>query len=457
LTSLALNTYSIDHVITFRRSYAKNNYKFLYDNKEGYRSNSDFSKTAVSYAARFNPGQNDVLLFNSIYFSDRHGVPRAMISNDSFQGQAKMHEEELLLRLKWDRRYSQNISLNSQVYLRRNWLNYNDPHISLLSDHFNEDGGLMLKMNMLLNPSLRIYTGLDAQNSKIRSNEAGNHQRKQLSGHALFSWIFCQKDNLVMTLNAAVRGEYYSDFGNVVIPRGGMNIILNDWRVFVSTGGNYRAPTLNELYWNPGGDPELKPEQSTSIESGINYSRDSWAFKISLYYLTLKNMIRWYPAQSGLWRPENLDVVRTKGIEIQLKTILFQKVLEGKINYKYGLAILEETSQADTEIIGNRLPYVPATEINMHIAANLNNFKLGLEIDYMTFRYTTIGNLNDQYLPSVAVCNMYADYSQQWQWIKVILYARLNNIFKQEYQLINNYPLPLQIWRIGIRFELLGQ
>ena len=36
----------------------------------------------------------------------------------------------------------------------------------------------------------------------------------------------------------------------------------------------------------------------------------------------------------------------------------------------------------------------------------------------------------------------------------ISIYLRMNNLFKEEYQLIANYPLPVQIWKVGMRFNL---
>ena len=37
----------------------------------------------------------------------------------------------------------------------------------------------------------------------------------------------------------------------------------------VNFSRNFRAPTLNERYWQPGGNPDLEPEESYNIEAGI--------------------------------------------------------------------------------------------------------------------------------------------------------------------------------------------
>ena len=38
--------------------------------------------------------------------------------------------------------------------------------------------------------------------------------------------------------------------------------IIDEWLTLKATNGyNYRIPTLNAMYWQPGGNPDLKPEK----------------------------------------------------------------------------------------------------------------------------------------------------------------------------------------------------
>ena len=455
--NIAFKTSKIIHQLNFIRNYSSNTYRFKIDGDKGRRSNSDFSKIGLNYLSYWSPSDRNSILFHFLYYRDFQGVPRPMNISRAYQGLARMGEQEWIMRANWVHKWSQAIQAKSQVYLRRDWMDYRDSDIDLTSNHMNESAGLLLKTIITLNPAIQLHTGIDASSSRIKSSDTGYHDRQQSSMYFLVTWLLWQKENNMLNLSLAAREEFYSGMGSVFLPRTGINIILNDWRFFISAGQNFRVPTLNELYWQPGGDPNLQSEKSIAYECGTGYS---WRgvingeMNLSLYYMNLHKMIRWYPTDTGLWRPKNLDKVVSKGIEIQIKFNLLQELVKANIDYKYGLSKLLETTAIDREIVGNRLAYQPSTKLNLGIEIIYNKIRLGLEADYMSFRYTTLANLNDQILPSATVYDLSIDYTFDWRLIKVMIYGKINNLFQKEYQYIANYPLPLQPWKLGFQVEL---
>jgi outer membrane cobalamin receptor len=455
--NISLRTNKVSHSLNYMRNYSNNSYSFILEGNKGERINSDFNKTGFNYLAHYTPSANKALLIHYIYYNDRHGVPRAVTTYDAYQGQARMYEQEWLLRMNYTQNFSKKINGISQVYIRRDWMTYQDPDVSIRSDHFNENAGVMFKTTMALSPIWQLRLGVEGSASRIQSTDSGNHNRKRSSLYVLTTWLFWQNENFIANLNLAGRGEYYSDIGTVFLPRTGINFILKNWRFFLSAGYNFRIPSLNELYWEPGGDPNLRPEKSSAFETGIDYNWNgliNGEVTVSLYHLNLSEMIRWSPTQSGIWRPQNLDKVSSNGVELRVSFDLMEEHLRGQFNYKYGLSTLDETTSKGAEIEGNRLPYLPSTELKASLHARHVDARIGVEADYMSFRYTTLANLRDQILSSVTVYNLFADYEIGWQIFTIIIYGRLNNIFKKEVQYINNYPLPVQPWKIGVQFEL---
>jgi len=61
-----------------------------------------------------------------------------------------------------------------------------------------------------------------------------------------------------------------------LMPRIGFNyqVLKNEQFYFsASISRNYNLPTLNDLYWYPGGNKELKAESGIEVESGLNFSK----------------------------------------------------------------------------------------------------------------------------------------------------------------------------------------
>ncbi|MGB0166836.1 MAG: TonB-dependent receptor, partial [Luteibaculum sp.] len=88
-------------------------------------------------------------------------------------------------------------------------------------------------------------------------------------------------------------------------------------RADLSIEQNLRIPTLNDLYWRPGGNPNLQPEQARSIElgtywQGIKTSRNLHA---TLFYRQTQQWIQWRPTEFAFWRPFNLDQVTSFGLD----------------------------------------------------------------------------------------------------------------------------------------------
>ena len=87
----------------------------------------------------------------------------------------------------------------------------------------------------------------------------------------------------------------------------------------------YRNPTINDLYWQPGGNKNLKPESGKTGDIGlclneINLAKNITAkTEITLFNRKMKNQIIWLP-ENGYWSAQNLDRTESKGIET--KTII---------------------------------------------------------------------------------------------------------------------------------------
>ena len=80
---------------------------------------------------------------------------------------------------------------------------------------------------------------------------------------------------------------------------------------------NYRFPTLNDLYWEIGGNPSLLPEESLSYEAGIDLNRgENFKLNMGVFVNEITNQIQWLPGFNGVWSPRNIGEVKTKGVEV---------------------------------------------------------------------------------------------------------------------------------------------
>jgi hypothetical protein len=96
--------------------------------------------------------------------------------------------------------------------------------------------------------------------------------------------------------------------------------VFQDNFLFASLASNYRSPTLNELYFTPGGNKNLKPETSRNLEVGLenNLKHGVQSLKASsiLYSRDVKNWIVWYGGT--ILTPHNIQRVWSRGLEVDL-------------------------------------------------------------------------------------------------------------------------------------------
>ena len=87
-------------------------------------------------------------------------------------------------------------------------------------------------------------------------------------------------------------------------------MVFNLWRKVLQVKGNvaynYRFPGMNDLYWRPGGNPEVKPEDGYSYDASVAYRKQlcrglSLDAEVSGYLMYIDNWILWLPKDGNQW------------------------------------------------------------------------------------------------------------------------------------------------------------
>lgn len=93
----------------------------------------------------------------------------------------------------------------------------------------------------------------------------------------------------------------------------------DDYRVTASAGTAFKAPSFNDLYYPVtcfgswgcyGGNPDLQPEESESVEFGLDANLASVQLRAAIYQQDINNLIVWGNT------PENVSEARIRGIEL---------------------------------------------------------------------------------------------------------------------------------------------
>ncbi len=91
-------------------------------------------------------------------------------------------------------------------------------------------------------------------------------------------------------------------------------------KVYASVNNSLRMPTFTDLYYSGPtnqGNPNLKPERSTTIEGGIKLNTRAIKGHVSYYHRSGKDMIDWIrESEEFLWETRNLTEIISNGIEL---------------------------------------------------------------------------------------------------------------------------------------------
>jgi vitamin B12 transporter len=116
-----------------------------------------------------------------------------------------------------------------------------------------------------------------------------------------------------LTLDAGLRYDHNEQFGEATTYNLGASYELVPGLVArASYGTGFRAPTFNDLYYPGWANPNLKPEESKTVEVGLRWQpTNHTSFDVALYETRLRNFFNPL-AGGGL---VNVDAARIRGVE----------------------------------------------------------------------------------------------------------------------------------------------
>ncbi|MFH1161493.1 MAG: TonB-dependent receptor plug domain-containing protein [bacterium] len=263
--------------------------------------------------------------------------------------------------------------------------------------------------------NLLIKPGIDYTYDWVNSDAYSSQKRRSvLAGFAEIIFTPSKK----ITLSCIAREEVVDGLLMPFIPAIGV-----EYKPFAKTNvsfsgnisRNYRYPSLNDLYWDTWGNPNLLPEISYSAEGDItwNWLNHGKTFfieaEITGYYIFLKDMIVWSPSStsSSIWIPENISEVLSRGIEsgINSNILIGKSSIDLNFTYNYCKSTYEKQFTPDDASIGKQLIYTPRNTANASVRFSRNNFYFSYIFNYISRRYTGKDNLT--YMPGYNMSNIF--------------------------------------------------
>lgn len=76
---------------------------------------------------------------------------------------------------------------------------------------------------------------------------------------------------------------------------------------------NFNLPTFNDRFWKEYGKPDLRPEKGYSADAGWMFRKKSFSMEVTVFQLLLDDWILWQPDANGIFKPDNLRKVSSRG------------------------------------------------------------------------------------------------------------------------------------------------
>ena len=218
---------------------------------------------------------------------------------------------------------------------------------------------------------------------------------------------------------------------------------------------NYRNPSLNDLYWYPGGNPDLLPENGRTVDLAIKFNKEFGPFKLDFrtggYLSRVKNWIQWKPSFYRYWVPENVAMVFARGIEnhIDASFVKGDWTLSLSGNYVFTVTT-DESPRADSlGISGKQLIYIPRHHGNLFFNVQWQTWNLSYTMEMTGKRSTSYGD--EEWLPLLPYTLHHLALGRQMNQFRVEL--RCNNLTDKDYQNVIWRAMPGRSFEVMVNYK----
>ena len=248
------------------------------------------------------------------------------------------------------------------------------------------------------------------------------------------------------TLQANLRLDDNSQFGaKTTGSLGYAYTFAPGWRVSAAYGTAFRAPTFNELYFPPAfgcpafGNPNLEPESSKNLEAGIRYERGGQTAGVIAFRNRISDLIvaAAIPDNPFCLRAQNVEDAEITGVTLTYGIVM------GGWTVRANLDLQDPRNETQDK----QLPFRAKAYGAVNVARAIGPVLAGFEVIASGPRYNNVENT--QRLAGYALVNLFGEVRLASDWS---LFARVNNLFDKNYQLVQGFATPGFNVFVGVRY-----
>ncbi len=201
---------------------------------------------------------------------------------------------------------------------------------------------------------------------------------------------------------------------------------------FINYAHSYQTADLDRLFkWNTGAFlGYVEPSQANNYNIGFNHITKTNKFKITAYYIDLKNEIYYQPLLGSVNKNTNIDKSHKYGLDLYDMWLMTNQ-WSIALNYNYVQAIIDEEKEGGFDYAGNYLPGVSDHNAKVTLGFMPDKFSvISLTQVYRSEAYAAndFNNNFSQKQDAYMSTDISATYAKKsWE-----VFAKINNLFDQK-------------------------
>ncbi|MCC8186049.1 MAG: TonB-dependent receptor [Bacteroides sp.] len=445
----------------------------------------DFHDPHLLQEIYYTTGKGDRLGLSAWYMQSRRGVPMLNVDyKDNAEYTNEQKENTFRGVLNWDRvrtdwklavkagytytdlgyEYSRDLGSGSRVQMIDSHSYVHTLYGSAQSEHSLADqwmftAGITAHQHVVNSRDMNVITQ-EGNTAVVGYDQA----RTELSFHASVKWQPTDR----LGLSAVIREDRYGEQWTPVIPAFFTDYVISKRghvMAKASVSRNFRFPTLNDLYFLPGGNPDLKKEKGFTYDAGVAFSlagenRYSVKGEVTWFDSHIDDWIVWLPTFKGFWTPMNVKRVHAYGIEVKAASNLnlpreWQLAMDGNFSWTPSINHGDPVNWAD-ESIGKQLVYIPEFSSAFTGKLSYKSWRFTYKWSYYSERYTTssnetatrIGRIKPYFMSDVSLETLCS-----FQRMDLSVKGVVNNLFNEEYESVLSRPMPRMSYGIILDFR----
>ncbi|MEX0813691.1 MAG: TonB-dependent receptor plug domain-containing protein [Chitinophagales bacterium] len=429
---------------------SRNNYKYRDIGQAGNpwvnQENAAFQRLNFNHNVAKKINNRQALEWGAAYFFMDRQVPPAILSSN----QSESQEDHLgVLNLQYKLSRSKH-ALRLAGYYKFQYLEYQNLQAEINSQTTAHTSMMLAEHKFAIRPQMILKSRLENQTDWVNNENIGSVKSRN---RTVLSTVLNHNLNNYFSWSGNLRQDFYSDFVSPFLFHFGFKVFpLGKEKFYIGADGgrNFRYPTINDLYWQPGGNLDIEAESSWGGELSSNYNlkKNKWQFNFSqqLYLYRIKNQIRWLPSSEGFWQAQNIDNVLSWGYEPQV-TFAFSPDQEWKLEAQifYHLNNSFESAERWQSI------YVPKHQVKSILFLSYKGFFAEYSQEWSSERYTSRDN--STFLEPYMLYNLSLGKDFNFKKHLLRLQLRMENLSNESYVLMAGRPMPGRAFYGTLRYR----